>query len=174
MASALSLNRRESMLLGLHILAIFIIPHLPAEILLLTDNILVRIALVVAVIASAYTNAVLAIATFIVVALLFVERNKVKMRYLQNVMSSQVTETSPAIESIQTPDTAPPQPPFETPVERSVPFMPQADSGDDSFAPVAQSLNEKTPLPTEGSNDGVAKAISQLYTWVNPNLIQQA
>lgn len=172
MATALKLDRRETMILGLHILAIFIIPHLPAQVLLLTDTILVRFLLLAAVLASAYTNAVLAIATFVVVALLFVERNKVKMRVLQTAMS-QSTPDSPAIESIQTPETAPEQPPFEKPVSSSIPFMPQPDAGDDTFAPVAESLNEKTPLPTEGSNDGVAKAISQLYTWVNPNLIQQ-
>jgi hypothetical protein len=95
------------------------------------------------------------------------------MQVLQTAMS-QSTMDSPAIESIQTPETAPEQPEFEKPVSSSIPFMPQPDAGDDMFAPVAESLNEKTPLPTEGSNDGVAKAISQLYTWVNPNLIQQA
>jgi hypothetical protein len=52
--------------------------------------------------------------------------------------------------------------------------MPQDDSGSDAFSPVAESLNEKQPLPTEPSNDGSQKAIDVLYKWVNPNLVQES
>jgi len=84
----------------------------------------------------------------------------------------QSTMDSPAIASIVTPDTAPPQPPFENPEIGLHQFMPQADSGDDSFKPIAATIDEKQPLPTEGSNDGSQKAIHQLFEWVNPNLAQ--
>jgi hypothetical protein len=76
--------------------------------------------------------------------------------------------SSPAIESIVTPPTAPYQPPFEEPVTDSHSFFPQDDSGDNSFAPVDESQDHKQPLETEQSNNGSQKAIEQLFEWVNP------
>jgi hypothetical protein len=107
------------------------------------------------------------IASFMLIAFLFIERNKAKMNHFERIMS-QSTMESPAIQSIETPSSAPDQPRFEVPLVQSHPFMPQDDSGDDRFAPVAESLNEKQPLPTEPSQDGSQKAIDALYSWVNP------
>jgi hypothetical protein len=165
------INKRVSTLIGLHVLLFFLIPYLPRSVLILTDNILIRLALLAAIIAAAYVSPLVAVSTFIVIAFLFIERNKVKIHHLEKVMQ-QSTMDSPAIESIQTPETAPEQPAFDIPIVDSVPFMPQNDSGDDSFAPVAETINEKVPLPTEGSNDGSRKAINQLFSWVNPTPAQ--
>lgn len=138
---------------------------------MLTDLLVVRLALLAGLIAVAYINPVVAIAAFVVLAMLFIERNKIRMQTLKQAMQ-QSTMDSPAIASIVTPDTAPPQPPFENPEIGLHQFMPQADSGDDSFRPIAATIDEKQPLPTEGSNDGSQKAIHQLFEWVNPNLAQ--
>lgn len=171
MADLPRMTQKETMLLGLHFLAIFLIPYLPRSVLILTDNIFVRLALLAGLVSSAYVSPINAVASFVVIAMLFVERNNIKMRHLERAMQ-QSGPDSPAIESIQTPDTAPEQPSFQQPVIRGMPFMPQADSGDDSFAPVAESMNQKQPLPTEGSNDGSEKAIEQLFSWVKPDLAQ--
>jgi hypothetical protein len=165
------LTRRETSLLGLHFVLFFIIPYLPRSLLILTDMFLVRLALLAALIASAYVSPINAIATFVLIALLFIERNRVKMGHMEKLMS-QSNPDSEAIVSIATPPTAPEQPAFEVPEVDSHPFMPQADSGDDSFAPVAESINAKEPLPTEGSQDGVQVAINQLFKWVNPEPAQ--
>jgi hypothetical protein len=149
----------------------FLIPYLPRGLLLLVDTIIVRIILLAILISSAYVSPLNAIATFIVIALLFIERNKVKMQHLQEIMS-QSTPDSPAIQDIQTPETAPEQPEFQSASIESHPFMPQDDSGDNSFYPVAETLNQKQPLPTEASHDGSQKAIEQLFEWVNPNPVQ--
>ncbi len=160
-----------NMLVGL-LIAFFAIPFLPKQLVELTDNILVRVLLLAGLLSVAYVSPVVAIAAFLVLAMLFVERNKIRMQTLKRAMQQSSME-SPAIASIVTPDTAPPQPPFENPEVTTFPFMPQVDSGDDSFKPVAKTINEKQPLPTEGSNDGSEKAIQQLFEWVNPNLAQQ-
>ena len=165
------MTQKETVLLGLHFLAIFLIPYLPRSVLILTDNILVRLALLAGLVSSAYVSPINAVATFVVIAMVFVERNNIKMRHLERAMQ-QSGPDSPAIESIQTPDTAPEQPAFQQPIVRGMPFMPQNDSGDDSFAPVSESMNQKQPLPTEGSNDGSEKAIEQLFSWVKPDLAQ--
>lgn len=161
---------QTKVLVGL-IVTFFLIPYWPKQVLMLTDLLVVRLALLAGLIAVAYINPVVAIAAFVVLAMLFIERNKIRMQTLKQAMQ-QSTMDSPAIASIVTPDTAPPQPPFENPEIGLHQFMPQADSGDDSFRPIAATIDEKQPLPTEGSNDGSQKAIHQLFEWVNPNLAQ--
>jgi hypothetical protein len=164
--------QREINILIVHVLLFLAIPYLPRKVLILTDNILVRLALLAILISAAYVGPIVAISTFIVIAFLFIERNKRKMHMLERKMA-QSTPESPAIESIETPETAPAQPVFDTPVVESHAFMPQNDSGSDAFAPVAESMNQKIPLPTEGSNDGSQKAINQLFRWVNPTPAQE-
>lgn len=173
MADLPRLTKGQTSFLVAHLVAFFIIPYLPRSILLLTDNILVRLGLLAFLIQSAYVNPLTGIASFILVAFLFIERNKAKMNHFEKIMS-QSTMDSPAIQSIETPETAPEQPRFEVPLVQSHPFMPQEDSGDDSFAPVAESLNAKQPLPTEPSQDGSQKAIDALFGWVNPVPAQSA
>jgi hypothetical protein len=173
MADGPRISNREMKILFFHFILFFLLPYIPREIIVMTDMLAVRIVLLAVLIYSAYVSPLIAITTFIVIALVFVERNKVKMNRLQAAMS-QSTPESPAIAEIQTPETAPAQPAFLQPEVDSHPFMPQDDSGSDSFSPVAESMNEKQPLPTEPSNDGSKKAIDVLYKWVNPNLIQQS
>jgi hypothetical protein len=165
------LNKKVSTILAFHFVLFFLIPYIPRNILLLTDLILVRLVLLAVLISSAYISPLVAVSTFVLLSLVFVERNKAKMRHLERVMS-QSTPESPAIESIETPPTAPAQPAFDEPSVRSHSFMPQPDSGDNSFAPVAESLNQKIPLPTEGSNDGSQKAINQLFRYIDPTPAQ--
>jgi hypothetical protein len=169
----LQLTKKQTTVLLAHLIALFAIPHLPRSVLILTDNILVRVALLAVLVQSAYINPLTGIASFIVLAFLFIERNRIKLRHFETVMS-QSTMDSPAIQSIETPETAPEQPRFDTPIVESHPFMPQDDSGDDTFAPVAESINAKQPLPTEPSQDGSQKAIDQLFGWVNPAPAQSA
>jgi hypothetical protein len=166
-------SKKEIYILAGHFIMFFLLPYIPRNVLLLTDALLVRLVLLAFLIASAYVSPLVAIATFVLIALLFVERNKYKVKHLETIMS-QSTSDSEAIQSIETPETAPVQPPFDVAEVKSIPFMPQADSGDDGFAPVAPTINEKVPLPTEESNDGSEKAIQQLFEWVNPNLAQTA
>jgi len=160
------LSKKETAILVGIFVAFFLVPYLPQQVLILIDNFLVRIALLAGLVLVAYMNPLLAIAGFILLALLFIERNKAKVHMLSSTLASNGSP-SEAVASIETPATAPEQPPFDTPRETSVPFMPSADSGDNSFNPVAPSMNQKQPLPTE-TVDGSEKARHQLFEWVNP------
>lgn len=166
------LTKEATLLVGL-ILAIFLIPSLPRGLLILLDNLLIRIALFLGLLSIASLSPMTAIVGFIVVAMLFIERNKYKVQQVKRSME-QSDETSPAIESIVTPETAPYQPPFRTPEVDSIDFFPQEDSGDNSFYPVAESQDHKQPLETEGSNDGSQKAINQLFSYIDPSAVQEA
>lgn len=164
---------KETTVLVSLIVALLLIPYLPGPLLMLVDNIVVRLALLIGLVSVAYVSPMSAMVGFIVVAMLFIERNKHKMYQVRRAMQ-QSTMDSPAIESIVTPPTAPYQPPFEEPEKDYHSFFPQEDSGDNSFAPVAESQDHKQPLETEGSNDGSQKAIRQLFEWVNPDLVQNS
>jgi hypothetical protein len=168
----LRVSKQETNYLVAFILVSFLIPYLPQDILLLVDNFFIRLALLAGLIAAAYVSPIVAMGAFITLGVVFVYRNQAKIHQLQSAMNLTTNAESPAIQSIETPETAPVQPSFDTPVVESVQFMPQNDSGEDMFTPVAPSMNQKKPLATEGSNDGSAKAISQLFGWVNPSLAQ--
>jgi hypothetical protein len=166
------MNKRETSVLGGLFVAFLVIPYLPQSVLLLADNLLVRALLLTGLIAAAYVSPLAAVAAFAVLAYLYMERNRAKLGQLTNAMNLTTNPLSPAIQSIESGQYAPPQPDFQPPLQTSLQYAPQDDSGSDEFHPVAATLNEKTALPTEGSNDGVNKAISQLFEWVNPGLAQ--
>jgi hypothetical protein len=147
----------------------FAVPFVPTSILMLSDTIIVRFILLVILIASVNVTPLVGILTFLVLAHLFIQRNQRKLQIFQTVPENE----NIAVESIQTPSTAPPQPAFQRPSEKSVQFMPQDDSGENAFHAVAESLNEKEVLPTE-TVDGSDKAIAQLFRWVNPDIAQDS
>ena len=154
------------------ILASFIIiPFLPQEILMLSDLILVRLVLLGVFLMAINISPQVGMLTLASVGFLFIERNKNKVKHLQGLMQ-QSTPDSPAIQSIQSPETAPAQPTFNTPIEKNIPFSPQEESGDNNFSPVSPTLDQKSVLPT-GSTDGSRFAIKQAFGWVNTSLIQE-
>lgn len=167
----LSMTRMKTNVLLIVLVALFFcIPFLPSQVLMLTDLLLVRLVLLAAFVAAMQVSPIAGILALAVIALLFIERNKRKMKYLQQAMQLSTPE-SPAIESIQTPETAPPQPEFETPSTNTIYFAPQEETGENIFKPVDKTINQKQVLPTQ-STDGSQKVVNQLFEWVNPNLVQ--
>jgi hypothetical protein len=165
-------NKSDIFILSGLIIVFVLIPYIPYQLLSITDSFIVRLLLLVLLIATLQYNPFITIATLVILSLLFVERNKQKMQYLRLAMTPTVHE-SEAVSEIQTPVTAPRQPQFLKPTTSSIPFMPNEESGDDSFTPVAPSMNTKIPLPTE-TVTGSEKAIQQLFTSVNTNLIEDS
>jgi len=164
-------TKLETMILIGLLVILFVIPYIPADILLLTDLLLVRLVIVVGLLYLGYINPNITVIAFVGVCFVFIQRNRIKMNQLQVAMQ-QSTPESEAIMSIETPATAPSQPPFDTPSDSSMPFAPNEESGDNSFFPVAPSMNQKIPLPTE-SVKGSDKAIAQLFSSINTNLMEQ-
>lgn len=148
----------------------FVAPYIPGPILRLTDLFVVRLALLGVFLMLAVKQPLIAIVYFLMMATLFVERNKLKLQTLQASMTG-TAPTAPAIQGIVSAPLAPPQPEFQTPSESTIPFVPQDDSGDNTFAPVSATINHKRVLPTE-TVDGSDKAHAQLFSWVNPSLAQ--
>lgn len=166
------MTRMKTNVLLVCILATFIIiPFLPWQVLMLTDFVLVRVVLLVLFLAAINISPQVGMLSLASIAFLFIERNKRKMKHIQNIMQNSSAD-SPAIASIETPETAPEQPAFNTPSETSVPFGPAAGSGDNTFNPVAETINQKEALKTEPTN-GSRFVVEKSFSWVNTDLIQQ-
>jgi hypothetical protein len=146
----------------------FLIPYIPKGLLFLTDNFIVRILLLVSLVAAIHKNPVFGIVYFLVLAHLFIQRNAQKFYGLQKAMKQSSPEDE-AIQNIVAPPTAPLQPAFDVPESNTIKFMPDHDSGDNSFHAIAESIDHKEVLPTE-SVDGSKSAIDQLFSEINPNL----
>jgi len=162
---------KEGVFLAIIFACFMLIPFLPSELLMLTDLILVRLVLLGVFLTAINITPLVGMLSFAVIGFLFIERNKKKMLGLHLSMQ-QSSPDSKAIRSIRTPETAPEQPPFNIPSETNIPFAPNAESGDNNFAPVGESINTKMALPTE-SSDGSRFVVKQSFGWVNTDLVQQ-
>lgn len=144
-------------------------PYLPEHIFQLSDNILVKTILFITLIASAYHGPIMAIATFIVIAYIFILRNKKKIDSLTGQNSDYMeVKNSEAIQSITTPSTAPTQPSFETVSEDSYTFAPFSETGSNAFYKVDRSFDGKPPVLATQSVMGSEYVTDQLYSNVTP------
>jgi hypothetical protein len=138
---------------------------------MLTDNILVRIILLGLFLGAINISPQIGMLSLASISFLFIERNKRKVNQLKNIMQNSSSD-SPAIKNIKSPETSPAQPAFNIPTQKNISFTPQEDSGDNSFKPVASSINQKVNLKTEPTN-GSRFVIEKSFGWVNTELIQQ-
>ena len=136
----------------LEISVLFAIPFLPNSVLLLTDNLLVRIILMGFVLASSLYGPYVLLLSFIMVLAIFGLRNNIKINRIvplpPSVAPLPEIDQPVEIESVQ-------EPSLERPVEQSYEYSPQDDTGDNSFAPVDVSINQKVVMPSVKS-DGMA------------------
>lgn len=145
-----ALTTQEKIMIA-ELCVLFIVPLLPNSVLLLTDNLLVRIILMGFVLASSLYGPYVLLLTFIVVLAIFGLRNHMKVnRIVPPSLASlpEVSEETDVAVPIQ-------QPSFQKPDEDSYDFSPQKDTGDNSFEPVDISINQKVVFPSV-KPDGMA------------------
>ena len=134
----------NALLIG-EVVVLFIIPFLPKSVLLLTDNILVRIVLLGLLLASSLAGPYVLLLTFVVILALLGLRNQTKINDVQppkyDTMST-AAEFPPLIAEI-------PQPLFDTAIDEAYEFSPQADTGLNDFEAVDTTINQKVVLPTQ-------------------------
>ena len=131
------------------------LPFLPDTIFQLLDNVIGVLVLLLAVLLSLPHGTVPGVLTLLAVALTFVERNRRK------VATKLLTDGKPSLETQLAP--SPPMsdmevhPEYENPQTDETNFYPEQDQTD-SFEPVASSINEKSAIPTIGTNTGTDSA----------------
>jgi hypothetical protein len=131
------------------------LPFLPNTFFTLIDNVVgVLLLLILALLVLPY-GPIPGVLTLVAVALTFVERNRRK------VTTKLLQDGKPSLEKQLAP--APPMsdmevhPQWETSNEDETPFYPEQDQTD-TFEPVSSSINEKTAIPTIGTNTGTDSA----------------
>ena len=144
-----ALTTEQKILIG-EVLLLFLIPLLPKSLLELTDNILVRIVLLLAVLASSLAGPYVLLLTFIVVLAIFGIRNHMKINEI-------IPDTIQKLAELNTQDIEPlvvVDQPMEQILSQNKPntisydYSPQNNTGDDTFTPVDDTINEKVVLPT--------------------------
>jgi hypothetical protein len=157
LSKSININLVVTIVAGLLFLAI---PSASTGILMITDNLLVRGALIAAVIGALYVDMFLAILVFLVVARIFLERNNRKLLEAKAV----ITNNSVRVDTIL-PDEKGEIADSEARVDRTVyspeqatdsglDFLSTDESGDNTFSPIGvNSINSKSVLQStvEGS-----------------------
>jgi hypothetical protein len=127
------------------------LPFLPNTFFTLIDNVVGILLLLILTLLVLPYGPIPGVLTLVAVALTFVERNRRK------VATKLLQDGKPTLEKQLAP--APPMsdmevhPQWETSNEDETPFYPEQDQTD-TFEPVASSINEKTAIPTIGTNTG--------------------
>jgi hypothetical protein len=131
------------------------LPSLPDSLFTLLDTIVGVFVLLLIVLLALPQGPIPGILTFLAVALTFVERNRRK------VSTKLLLEGTPSLEQQLKP--APPMSPMEVhpswepTTEDETTFYPE-EQQTDSFEPVAPSINEKSAIPTIGTQEGTSAA----------------
>jgi hypothetical protein len=157
------MNQTEFIYFVVLILVILAAPFLPTNLLLLLDNIVVRITFVVLLLFMMNQGPTVGLFCFMAIALLFLERNRRKVEVaLQKLDSMEVPRMPQAtVEEASRPQQTVPVQEFDVPEQDEMSFLPQEDALSE-FEPVAPSMNQKAVLSSIYS-DGSASATQDIY-----------
>ena len=145
----------DMMISGLAILWSVAVPFFPDALFTLLDNVVGVFLLLIVALLALPQGPVPGVLTLIAVALTFVERNRRKVSSkLINInkptLENQL-EASPPMSDMEVHHS------FESSPEEETKFFPEGDQND-SFEPVASSINEKSAIPTINTNTGTDSA----------------
>jgi hypothetical protein len=128
-------------------------PFLPASLFLFLDHLVVRALFILSLLYLISIGPTVGIFGLVVIAVLFMERNRVKVRgALQKWDALDATKKPLAtVEEASTPQKTVPVAPFSSPSSSETEFLPQSSCENEPldisvFEPVAPSLNEKVVL----------------------------
>lgn len=115
---------------------------LPTDLLLLLDNIFIRIIIVILLLYLITNGPTVTIFGFVMIATLYLERNRRKV-YLANKKfdSMDTKERHATVEEASLPQTTVPVNDFDTPIPKERTFLP--DNHTSVFEPVSTTINEK-------------------------------
>lgn len=123
---------------------------LPTKLLLLLDNIVIRILIVLLLLYLINLGPTAGILGLMAIAVMYLERNKRKVLVAAKKLDSMDWgESRPAtVEEESKPQTTVPVNKFDTPEDEEFDYMPHDTCDSDNFEPVAPSINEKAVLST--------------------------
>jgi hypothetical protein len=133
-------------------------PYFPTSLLLLLDNVIIRVAIVFFLLFIVSKGPTAALFAFLAVAVYYLERNRRKVGHAitkwDQIYSRPATVKESSISAFDVPA-------FDVPVEKEYEYI-SKQGCDSSFEPVAPSINQKSVLNTIYSS-GSASSVSNLY-----------
>lgn len=149
------------------VFTILVSPYLPTNVLLLLDNIIVRVLIILLLLYLITKGPTVGIFGFVAVAILYLERNRRKVSLAVNKLDAMdvYMRKEATVEEASQPQHTVPVKPFDDPDAKETEFLPDESHNNHHFEPVAESINQKAVLstiyPFQGS--GYASNSEKLY-----------
>jgi hypothetical protein len=159
--------RTELLYFILLVFTILASPYLPTNLLLLFDNIIVRVFIVIMLLYLITKGPTVGIFGFVAVAILYLERNRRKVSLAVNKLDAMdvYMRKEATVEEASQPQHTVPVKPFDYPNVKETEFLPHTAHDSHEFEPIAPSINQKAVLssiyPFQGS--GYASDSEKLY-----------
>jgi hypothetical protein len=123
-------------------------PFLPSSILMILDNIVVRVLMVCFLIYVVRIGPTAAIIALMTIAVLFLERNRRKVSHAITKLDAMEVPAFADVHEAYRKTMPVDVPAFDVPVAKEVDFMPHETCDTDAFEPVDVSINQKAVLST--------------------------
>lgn len=133
------------------------IPLLSSDILMIFDNIYIRISLLILLIICAYKMQNVSLLLLMAIGILYIERNRRKIR---NINKTDISSKYMSVEEEKLPQKTVPVVPIDDSDDVESWFVPTDDQIDD-FVPVAESINQKTIFDSVPNGEEAADFYSQ-------------
>lgn len=140
--------------------AILLVPAVPTGLIMMLDNILVRIVIILAALYAVHAGPIEGLLTLFLIGMLFIERNKRKVAVAASKLDlmDQQRERPATVEEASEAQKTVPVRQFQRPADSYVEFMPGPETGSDEFVPASsQSLNHKVALASVPNGAGAQK-----------------
>jgi hypothetical protein len=143
-------SKKDWTQLMIGICLLVIIPYIPTNILLLTDNIFIRILAVFILLYFVNIHPVSGIFAFVIICALYIERNRRKIaRAQQKILTDTDSESKyMSVKDAGKPQQTVPVLPFADADDALVHFTPYGETGTNDFQQIDDSINHKKILPT--------------------------
>jgi hypothetical protein len=148
------MNRNEYIVGTALVLVAILAPLSPWTLLSLLDNLLVRLAILLGLVAAVYHGYATGLLALVVIGLLYMERNRRKVtqarKRFDNLTAEDLKRPQATVEEEGTPQDTVPVVEFDTPQDVEFGYLPPKKMGSDEFnrVPFSENLDQKTPLPT--------------------------
>lgn len=153
-------------------LIILLVPFLPSSILLLADNLLVRILLVLLLIFLISCGPTAGLFGLLAIGVIYLERNRRKVIVARKKFDAIDANYKPqmTVEEASKPQQTVPVIPFNIPPrDDEMPYIPTDECGSDNWEPVAPSMNMKNvlhtsyPMSKDGPEEGASPELDEFY-----------
>lgn len=153
-------------------LIILFTPFLPSSVLLLADNLLVRILIVLILLFLIGQGPIAGLFGLLAIGVIYLERNRRKLIVARSKFDAIDVNYKPqmTVEQASKPQQAVPVVPFNIPPrDDEMPYLPTDECGSDNWEPVAPSMNMKNvlqtsyPISKDGPEEGASPELDNFY-----------